>query len=188
MTKLTDSQLIVLAAAIARDDGAASIPTKMNKAAASKVGSSLVARKLMREIKAKPNMPVWREDEDARAYSLVITAAGRKAIGVEDEALASEAVTAKPAKAASERKVAESKTEPAKPFRDGSKSALLVKMLSAKNGATLPAMEDATGWLPHTMRAALTGLRKKGFVLSRDRQSGKNSVYKIADGAAAASA
>ena len=189
MGKLTDSQLIVLAAAVARDDGAAIVPTKMNKAAASKVGSSLIARKLMREIKAKPDMPIWREGEDARAYSLVITAAGRKAIGAEDEAQAGEATVAKPVKQTGERKAAaEPKAEPAKPFRNGSKSALLIKMLSAKNGATLPAMEDATGWLPHTMRAALTGLRKKGFVLSRDRQPGKNSIYKIADGAAAASA
>jgi hypothetical protein len=34
----------------------------IGKAAAAKVGSSLVARKLMREIRAKPGMPVWRED------------------------------------------------------------------------------------------------------------------------------
>ena len=89
MGKLTDSQLIVLAAAVARDDGAASVPAKMNRAAASKVGSCHATRKLMREIKAKPDMPVWREDEDACAYSLVITAAGRKAIKVEEETEAS---------------------------------------------------------------------------------------------------
>ena len=189
MGKLTDSQLIVLAAAAARDDGAASVPARMNKAAASKVASSLVTRKLMREIKAKPDMPVWREDEDARRYSLVITAAGRKAIGVEDEGEEGVAATS-PVNGRGKRKAG---AEPlvagqAKPFREGSKQALLVKMLSAKNGASLPAMEDATGWLPHTMRAALTGLRKKGFVLTRDRQPGKNSVYKIADSVTAASA
>jgi hypothetical protein len=26
-----------------------------------------------------------------------------------------------------------------------------------------------TGWLPHTIRAALTGLRKRGFVTAIDR-------------------
>lgn len=56
----------------------------MTKAAAAKVGSSLVARKLMRELKAKPGMPVWRLDEDRRPISLMITKAGQKAIGVED--------------------------------------------------------------------------------------------------------
>ena len=73
-------------------------------------------------------------------------------------------------------------------YREGSKSALVVKMLSEKHGVTLQAMEDATGWLPHTMRAALTGLRKKGFVLARDRQPGKHSVYRIADQTTSAAA
>ena len=53
MLKLTDSQLIVLSKAAARDDGAAVAPQGMGKAAAAKVGSSLVARKLMREIRCK---------------------------------------------------------------------------------------------------------------------------------------
>ena len=58
MAKLTDAQLIVLSKAAAREDGLAIVPPKMNKAASSKVGSSLVARKLMRELKSKPGMPV----------------------------------------------------------------------------------------------------------------------------------
>ena len=86
MSKLTDSQLIVLSAAAARDDGAAVAPAKMTKAAAAKVGASLVARKLMREVKAKPGMPVWRHDEDGRPLSLTITRAGERAIGVEEAA------------------------------------------------------------------------------------------------------
>ena len=49
MAKLTDTQLIVLSKAAAREGGLATVPNKMNKAAASKVGASLVARKLMRE-------------------------------------------------------------------------------------------------------------------------------------------
>jgi hypothetical protein len=40
----------------------------------------------MREIRAKPGMPVWRMDDDGRRISLIITWAGRDAIGVEDEA------------------------------------------------------------------------------------------------------
>jgi hypothetical protein len=40
------------------------VPEKMNKAAVSKVGATLVARKLMRETRSKSGMPVWREDDD----------------------------------------------------------------------------------------------------------------------------
>jgi Protein of unknown function (DUF2924) len=84
MVKLTDSQLIVLSKAAAREDGAAVVPLRMNKAAAVKIGSSLIGRKLMREIKSKPGMPVWREDENGRPMSLVVTRAGRDAIGINE--------------------------------------------------------------------------------------------------------
>ena len=53
MAKLTDTQLIVLSAAAARDDGIAVVPAKMNRAAALKVGAGLVSRKLMRELAFK---------------------------------------------------------------------------------------------------------------------------------------
>jgi len=58
MAKLTDVQLIVLSKAAAREDGLAILPPEMNRVAAAKVGSSLVARKLMRELKSKPGTPV----------------------------------------------------------------------------------------------------------------------------------
>src|SRR3954449_11317909 len=83
MAKLTDTQLIVLSKAAARNDGTAIIPEGLNKAAAAKVAASLVSRKLMREVRSKPDMPVWREDEEGRGTSLVITREGREAIGLE---------------------------------------------------------------------------------------------------------
>ena len=86
MAKLTDTQLIVLSKAARREDGAAGVPDRMNKTAAAKVGASLVVRRLVREIRAKPGMPVWRMDDDGRRVSLIITRAGRDAIGVEDDA------------------------------------------------------------------------------------------------------
>jgi DNA-binding IclR family transcriptional regulator len=47
------------------------------------------------------------------------------------------------------------------------KASLLLNLLRRENGATLAELVDATGWLPHTTRAALTGLRKKGHVLDK---------------------
>ena len=52
-------------------------------------------------------------------------------------------------------------------------------MLSKKGGATINALIDATGWLPHTTRAALTGLRKRGFEIERSRDNGEASIYRI---------
>jgi hypothetical protein len=41
-------------------NGAANIPVKMNKVASAKLAAGLVERKLMREVRAKRGMPVWR--------------------------------------------------------------------------------------------------------------------------------
>src|SRR5208282_4948843 len=85
MAKLTDTQLILLSKAAARDDGAATIPANLNKASAAMVGSSLVARNLMQEVVSERGMPVWRENDQDERLSLIITSAGREAIGVVDE-------------------------------------------------------------------------------------------------------
>ena len=50
-----------------------------------------------------------------------------------------------------------------------SKAQQLAAMVVRDEGATLDQMVAALGWLPHTTRAALTGLRKKGFVISSDK-------------------
>ena len=63
----------------------------------------------------------------------------------------------------------------------------MISMLSGKSGATLDALVEATGWLPHTTRAALTGLRQKGFSIERTREKDA-SVYRIAGKASAAGA
>jgi hypothetical protein len=171
MTKLTDAQLIVLSQAAARDDGGGIVPPKMNKAAAAKVGSSLVARKLMREVRAKPGMPTWRE-ENGRKFSLIITRAGRDAVGVNDD-------RSEPARRSFDEDAGAGAPAAGAAPRPGSKQALIVAMLSKHEGASLNALIEATGWLPHTTRAALTGLRKRGFVVERSADEIGGSLYRI---------
>lgn len=48
----------------------------------------------------------------------------------------------------------------------------VIKLLRRKNGATLDELVKATGWLPHTARAAMTGLRKKGHAITRTKADG----------------
>ena len=136
MAKLTDTQLIVLSKAARRKDGAARVPDQMNKAAAAKVGASLVVRRLMREIRAKPGMPVWRMDDDGRRISLIITRAGRDAIGVEDDAGETQPpVETRSAKPSSATVTTENRAPAGLP-RSGSKQALIVAMLTKDKGAT----------------------------------------------------
>jgi hypothetical protein len=84
MTKLSDTQLIVLSSAAKHDEGLAARPANLNAAAAVKVASSLIEKGLAREIRAKADAPVWLQNEDGR-FALKITRAGREAIGVEDD-------------------------------------------------------------------------------------------------------
>ena len=39
--------------------------------------------------------------------------------------------------------------------------------MQRKSGASLAVMIEATGWLPHTTRAALTRLRQKGYAIEQ---------------------
>ncbi len=48
-------------------------------------------------------------------------------------------------------------------------------------GATIAAMGATTGWQPHSVRAALTGLRKRGFAITRERSDAGVTVYRIAE-------
>lgn len=43
-------------------------------------------------------------------------------------------------------------------------------LLGRKQGATLAEITELTGWLPHTARAALTGLRKKGQTITKAKR------------------
>jgi hypothetical protein len=65
--------------------------------------------------------------------------------------------------------------------RDGSKLALVIEHLQRADGATIIDLTQATGWLPHTTRAALTGLRKRGYAVIRERIGAGDSVYRIED-------
>ena len=49
------------------------------------------------------------------------------------------------------------------------KKAQLIQMLSRKSGADVATLSEKLGWLPHTTRAALTGLRKAGFDVSAEK-------------------
>ena len=75
-----------------------------------------------------------------------------------------------------------SKSKSARPRE--TKSAILRKLLSRKAGADLTALQSATGWQPHSIRAALSGLRKAGYGIDRAEPTkpGTGAVYRITSG------
>lgn len=56
---------------------------------------------------------------------------------------------------------------------------LVLTLLRRAEGATLSELTEATGWLPHSARAVLTGLRKKGHAIER-RKRGEVTCYHLA--------
>ncbi len=60
-----------------------------------------------------------------------------------------------------------------------SKADQVLHMLQSPEGATLEQLVAMTGWLPHTTRAALTGLRKKGHAVTSEKLEGQGRVYRV---------
>ena len=162
MTKLTDTQSILLSTASQREGGSLyPLPTTLTapKPVIHKSIAALITRALAEERETADAASAHRTDGDLR-YGLFITAAGMAAIG------AGECVGAKVSSAIA-----------AKPDRT-SKSAVVIALLQRGEGATMPELIEATGWLPHTTRAALTGLRKKGYAINKSKRDGA-TCYRI---------
>ena len=76
-------------------------------------------------------------------------------------------------------------SKPPKPTE--TKAALLRRMLARKSGADIATLQEATGWQSHSVRAALSSLRKAGYTIDRSppKTGDGLSVYRIAAAPAA---
>ena len=169
-TRLNDLQLVLLSHAAKNEPGSVlplpDAATKDQERAAKEL-KSLLRRKLIGEVETSDRALSWRSEGDLH-FGLQLTDAARTALGVErdENREADRAEPERPAAAAS----------PAP--RPGSKIAAVIALLQRKQGATLDEMISVTGWLPHTTRAALTGLKKKGHTIARDK-GGETTCYRI---------
>ncbi len=186
--KLTDSQKTMLRSACLRDDRCLALPPGLKAGTAQKVADKLIAEGLVKEIKAKGEAPVWRRDgEGGNVFALKLTAAGVKASAVLLEpntpldAIAAPVgvVDSLPKPSGSTASIVATSLLDAAAPRPGSKLALVMALLRRSEGATILALTEATGWLPHTTRAALTGVRKRGFAVVLERSGGGDSLYRL---------
>ncbi len=167
MVKLSDTQAIILVHAAQRDSGSLyPLPETLRRGGGTaKALTALTGAGLAEERETSDGSAVQRSDGDL-SYGLFITAAGLAAIGVTDGAGEADAASAALAAAPA-----------ATPART-TKASTVVALLAREGGATLPELIEATGWLPHTTRAALTGLRKKGHAIVRCTREGV-TCYRI---------
>ena len=149
--KLTDTQLVMMSAAAQREDRCLAAPERLKGAAVSKVSAKLVKLGVAREIRAKPGMPIWRRDEAGLAFALKLTAAGLKAIAVDEGS--EEAI--EPSAAAQPQPLPEAKTSGnpddvdrqthALAPRAGSKLAQVIDLLRRADGATIVDLDRGYG-------------------------------------------
>jgi hypothetical protein len=205
MTKLSDTQAVILSAASQRDDGAVlPLPEtlKIKGGAVDKVLGSLKAKGLI------DHLGTPRGDDPP---PLRITRAGLEAIGAETEDDAPEGVTPADTAATSadagvqateapapateadgaatpaKRKARARAAKPGKAAPDeqptpraGTKQAQMIELLKRPEGATVEQIAAATGWQHHTIRGAISGALKKKLGLTveatRTREVGPNKT------------
>ena len=176
-TRLTDLQSVLLSTACARESESlipAPVSLAGKEAEARKALVQLLKRGLVVETGQPPLGTEWRTDGDLR-FGLVLSDLGRPAIGVtaqlggrEDPVLVPEQFSVGAAGSAA----------PSTSVTATTKSATVVALMCRDQGATLAELVEATGWLPHTTRAALTGLRKKGHDLVKGKR-GEATCYNV---------
>ena len=207
---LSDTQLVILSAAAQRDDLQIFVPDHLRGGVVGKVLGALLGKGLIEPIPAehKKQNPFGTQVAGATDYR--ISRAGLLAIGIEPEETGDEAlsvVRAEDARAdngalkasddaaanAPEKasvlglSSAESGLSPSASMmisvapRGGSKLAGVMALLARPEGASMDELVAKTGWLPHTTRAALTGLRKRNIGVTRAKNSDGVSIYRVAD-------
>ena len=193
MTRLSDTQAIILSAAAQRPDrNLLPLPGSLRGGAAAKVVRALLSRGLIREqvtdsvAKADAAMNTkWRNETDGRGVLLLVTPAGLEAIGAEpvDASRAPEVAEHAPVEAAPgklSRSESVAPTPAPRAPREGTKQARLIAMLRRKQGATIAQIVEATGWRPHTIRGAFAGALKKKLGLAvTSEKVGSERVYRL---------
>ncbi len=176
MTKLTETQSLILSAGAKRPGNIAlPLPKGLAGAAAKMAVTKMIERGLLQEVDADPRRsePLWRETGDGRGTTLVVTEAGLLAVGIEPVVVqAMVAVCKRQVEAPVQRQLS---------ARAGTKQAMLIAMLQKPEGATIAELAAATGWQAHTVRGAMSGVLKKrlGLEIASQKVDGRGLAYRI---------
>ena len=174
MTKLTETQTIILTAGAQRPDNLAMpLPKGLHGAAAKMAVAKMISHGWLQEVDASSSRgePLWRETGDGHGTTLMVTDAGLLAIGG--------APVVAQTRAATRTRAAEVPEAKQPTQRAGTKQAMLIALLQAPGGATMEAIITATGWQSHTVRGAISGALKKkmGLPVASEKVEGRGTVY-----------
>ena len=175
MTKLTETQTIILSAGAQRPENIAlPLPKGLAGAAAKMAVTKMMEHGWLQEVDAnlRKGEPLWRETGDGHGTTLVVTDAGLLAIGIEPVVVKTVVAIREHASKAAAPKLPTQ--------RAGTKQAQIIAMLQRPGGATVAEMVEATGWLAHTVRASISGALKKklGLPITAEKVEGRGTVYR----------
>jgi hypothetical protein len=88
-----------------------------------------------------------------------------------DETKTTKAKKEKPGKVA--------KPAAAKPLAPTRKPDIVLSLLSRNKGANITQLQEATGWQAHSIRAVISGLRKKGINVIRSQAKDGTTLYRV---------
>lgn len=183
-TSLTDTQLVILSAAAQRDDLRIEFPERLRGGAAKAVFATLINKALIEvDRSAVSPLDYLRDDDDLPRFR--ISPQGLAALGIEsdDDGSARLPAAGTPDNEvqpdAGEVELPPSALTPSAAPRAGAKLAAVIALLERTEGASINELTVVTGWLAHTTRAALTGLRKRGLAVERAKREDGMTVYRI---------
>ncbi|MGR3422059.1 MAG: DUF3489 domain-containing protein [Paracoccus sp. (in: a-proteobacteria)] len=176
MTKLTDTQTLILTRASARPGNLAlPLPEGLHGAAAKMAVGRMIKLGWLEEVESnlRRKQPLWRETGDGHGTTLIATDAGLDAIGIDPVVVRTMAALrdAKPEAIAAAQ-------------RPGTKQAQLIAMLERPEGATIAEIAEATGWKHHSIRGAISGTLKNklGLNVTSEKVKDRARVYSLKSG------
>lgn len=170
MTTLSAAQFAILTPALARESRCIyPIVAPLKGGAVGNVAKSLLRLGLLEEVVADDDTCVWRCDNDGRLLTLI--AKRETGNAVSDTDLPRSDVPPEPG-----AEIPEPAEAPKLRARE-----ILVALLRRPDGATIAEMTAATGWLPHSVRGALSGViaQKLGHTMVSDKTIDRGRVYRI---------
>ncbi len=172
MTKLTDTQFLILTRACARPGNLAlPLPEGLHGAAAKMAVGRMIKLGLIEEVDAnlRRNEPLWRETGDGHGTTLIATEVGLYAIGID------------PAVVRTMAALRNADLEAIAAQRPDTKQARLIAMLQAPDGATIAEIAEKLRWRHHSIRGAISGSLKKklGLRVTSEKNTARGRIYRV---------